>query len=162
MGIDNGAHTGAYIVAHAPQNTSTQEPTRSFGGKLGRQISSAPYGATLFMDANRKVALKVDDHHIGPGGYPQKEDRNGTVLHNLPIEHDLFIPSTFVPLSPDTTTHLDNRIDYVSLPMSHKAAILACATIRDLDSWVVKRTIGQSWFALRIHRRQATSSPLRL
>ena len=105
VSIDNGAHTGSYIVAHAPQNTASAGERRACWRKLVALTGNAPYEVVLFVDANGKVGSE-EDEHIGTGGNPPKEDTNWEMLHRLLIEHNLFITSSCVECHLDLATHV--------------------------------------------------------
>ena len=105
--------------------------------KMTALIRQAPFDVVLFIDANAKVG-SVTDAHIGAGGFPQTEDRNGRSLHAMLINTALFIPSTFVDCHIDHATHEGNRLDDLIFPLSMQSSIQSCSTVRDFDPWVTK------------------------
>ena len=135
--MDNGYHSGTYIVGHAPQNTAPLAVRRAWWAQLRQLVAKASSDVTLFIDAYGQLGSIVDQY-VGPGGFPQQQDHNGSALHRLLIDFDLFVPSTFVEIHADHATHTNNRIDYIVVPKTWKIKVALCTTIRDFDPCVAK------------------------
>ena len=129
----------------APDGPPREEVVAAWWGVTGKVLRAAVSRAAgaalvLYIDANGRLG-SVTSPAIGPCE-AQEEDYNGGRLHELALEHDLFVPATFMGGGPTWRSQASgawHRIDYVLLPAEWRDILLSCDAPEDFPF----RDVGQ-------------------
>ena len=113
------------VVAHAPHSGRPLEERRTWWKALARALQPHP-DLLLMIDANGRLGTVVSEA-VGPGGYAQDEDSNGSLFHHALQQLQLFAPATFCDFNRTDYTWISepgalHRIDYVAVPRDWTAA----------------------------------------
>ena len=118
------------VVGHAPHSLS--EDTDEWWTSFHNILNDIPreYPCILMIDANCRMH-GFDDEWCGPASPPIPHDHTDASqhFHDLLVDRDLFLPSTFDSLHSGThyTWHIGPnaraRLDYIALPISWKTSV---------------------------------------
>jgi len=134
VAIDNGAFRATVVVAHA-RGKATADVRKAWWSRLTDVIRGARSEVLLLIDANARVGSVTSDS-IGPGGFPQQQDDNGELFHQLLSESSLLLPATFCEIDPSHATRAGHRTDFVATPFSWKHTVKGAFTRHDFDPLV--------------------------
>ena len=133
--IDNGAFRAFVVVVHAPGSRTPLEDRKAWWRRLTGVISDAKAEVILLADANARLGSCTSEH-VGPGGFPERQDDSGDLFHQLLAETSLFLPATFCEVDASHATRAQHRIDYVAVPLAWAHTVASAFTGRDFDTLV--------------------------
>ena len=127
VAVDNGAFKAFVVVLHAPGTQATLEVRRAWWRRVAGVISDAKAEVILLADANARLGSCASEH-VGPGGFPERQDDSGGLFHQLLAEASLFLPASFCEIDAGHATRAQHRIDYIAVPLVWRCTVTASFT----------------------------------
>ena len=128
------------VVIHAPHsgfNKTDRTACWKWISKTAREVFDQEVPPVYMMDTNGSVGSQTSEH-IGNIN-PEKQDIGGSILHDFLVDHNLFLPATFIPDQNHSgktwasTVGTTKRIDFIAFPMHWKQATTKAFMEQEVD-----------------------------
>eukprot|EP00435_Cladocopium_sp_Y103_P038877 s1387_g10.t1 len=144
--ISTSTWKGVIVTGRAPHSGRPFHEAKQYWNSISMILQHRAAGWPIYYcgDANAHVGDSVTEA-IGPLA-PSIENQAGALFHEWLLHHQLFLPATFATThpgqdhttftSPDEVRH--TRIDYVALPLHHRADTIHSTVATDIDLTITR------------------------